>query len=65
MDPGQLQAMVDQISKQLEAEGHAPFQFKTIPQAPHIRVGGVVASAGEIGASTARNCHVGKIVSMT
>jgi hypothetical protein len=32
MDPADWQAMVDQINKQLAAEGKGPFQYKTIPQ---------------------------------
>jgi NAD(P)-dependent dehydrogenase (short-subunit alcohol dehydrogenase family) len=63
MDPSHLQAMVDQISKQLEAVGKGPFQFKTIPQGAATSVwAGVVASAGEIGGQYCENCHVGKIV---
>jgi NAD(P)-dependent dehydrogenase (short-subunit alcohol dehydrogenase family) len=49
MDPSHLQAIVDQISKQLVAEGKGPFQFKTVPQGAATSVwAGVVASAGEI-----------------
>jgi NAD(P)-dependent dehydrogenase (short-subunit alcohol dehydrogenase family) len=64
MDPSHLQAMVDQISKQLVAEGKGPFQFKTVPQGAATSVwADVVASAGEIGDQYCENCHVGKIVS--
>jgi NAD(P)-dependent dehydrogenase (short-subunit alcohol dehydrogenase family) len=63
MDPGQLQAMVDQLSKQLAAEGHGPFQFKTIPQGAATSVwAGTVAPAEKIGGQYCENCHVGKIV---
>jgi len=63
MDPSHLQAMVDQISKQIAAEGKGPFQFKTIPQGAATSVwAGVVASADEIGARYCENCHVGNIV---
>ena len=63
MDPDQLQAMVDQLSKQLAAEGHGPFQFKTIPQGAATSVwAGVVAPAEKIGGQYCENCHVGKIV---
>jgi NAD(P)-dependent dehydrogenase (short-subunit alcohol dehydrogenase family) len=63
MDPGHLQAMVDQISKQLAAEGKGPFEFKTIPQGAATSVwAGVVASADEIGGKYCENCHVGEIV---
>jgi NAD(P)-dependent dehydrogenase (short-subunit alcohol dehydrogenase family) len=62
-DPSQRQAMIDQISKQLAAEGKGPFQFKTIPQGAATSVWvGVVASAGEIGGRYCENCHVGNIV---
>ena len=63
MDPGQLQAMVDQISRQLAAEGKGPFEFKTVPQGAATTVwAGVVASAEEIGGQYCENCHVGKVV---
>jgi NAD(P)-dependent dehydrogenase (short-subunit alcohol dehydrogenase family) len=63
MEPGQLQAMVDQISRQLAAEGKGPFQFKTIPQGAATSVwAAVVAPAEEIGGQYCENCHVGKVV---
>ena len=63
MDPSQMQAMVDQISKQLEEEGKGPFTLKTIPQGAATSVWtGVVASADEIGGRYCENCHVGNIV---
>src|ERR1700733_5399006 len=63
MDPGQVQAMVDQISKQLAEEGRGPFQFKTVPQGAATSVwAGIVAPAEEIGGQYCENCHVGKIV---
>jgi hypothetical protein len=63
MDPSQLQAIVDQITKQLAAEGKGPFQFKTIPQGAATSVwAGVVAPANEIGGRYCENCHVGSIV---
>ncbi|HEY1730583.1 MAG TPA: SDR family NAD(P)-dependent oxidoreductase [Terriglobales bacterium] len=63
MEPGQLQAMVDQISKQLAAEGKGPFQFKTIPQGAATTVwAGIVVPAEEMGGKYCENCHVGKIV---
>lgn len=63
MNPGQLQTMVEQMNKQLAAEGKAPFQFKTIPQGAATSVwAGVVASADEIGGRYCENCHVGQIV---
>jgi NAD(P)-dependent dehydrogenase (short-subunit alcohol dehydrogenase family) len=63
MDQGHLQAMVDQINKQLAAEGKDPFQFKTIPQGAATSVwAGVVAPAEEIGGRYCENCHVSNIV---
>jgi NAD(P)-dependent dehydrogenase (short-subunit alcohol dehydrogenase family) len=63
MDPSQMQAIVDQISKQLAAEGKGPFQFKTIPEGAATSVwAGVVAPAEEIGGRYCENCHVGSIV---
>ena len=45
-DPNRMQAIVDQIDKQLEAEGKPPFQWKTIPQGAATSVwAAVVASA--------------------
>src|SRR6202034_3220830 len=59
MEPGQLQAMVDHISKQLAAEGKGPFQFKPIPQGAATSVwAGVVATADEVGGRYCENCHV-------
>jgi NAD(P)-dependent dehydrogenase (short-subunit alcohol dehydrogenase family) len=64
MDPSQMQARIDQISKQLAAEGKGPLQFKTIPQGAATSVwAGVVAPAEEIGGRYCENCHVGSIVS--
>jgi NAD(P)-dependent dehydrogenase (short-subunit alcohol dehydrogenase family) len=63
MDKGRLQMMIDQINKQLAAEGKAPFQLKTIPQGAATSVwAGVVAPADEIGARYCENCHVSQIV---
>jgi hypothetical protein len=63
MDPSQMQAMVDQISKELEEEGRGPFTLKTIHQGAATSVWtGVVASADEIGGRYCENCHVGNIV---
>jgi len=62
MEPGQLQAMVDQITKQVAAEGQV-FQFKTVPQGAATSVwAGVFAPAEEIGGQYCENCHVGKSV---
>jgi NAD(P)-dependent dehydrogenase (short-subunit alcohol dehydrogenase family) len=63
MDPSHRQAMLDQLDKQLAAEGKGPFQYKTIPQGAATSVwAGVVAPADEIGGRYCENCHVGNIV---
>src|ERR1700733_14234962 len=62
LDQGQIQNMIDQMNKQLAAEGKGPFQWKTIPQGAATSVwAGVVAPADEIGGRYCENCHVGKI----
>jgi NAD(P)-dependent dehydrogenase (short-subunit alcohol dehydrogenase family) len=62
-DPSQMEALIDQINKQLAAEGKPPFKFKTIPQGAATSVwAGVVASADEIGGRYCENCHVSHIV---
>jgi NAD(P)-dependent dehydrogenase (short-subunit alcohol dehydrogenase family) len=63
MNPADWQGMVDQINKQLAAEGKGPFQYKTIPQGAATSVwAGFVASAEEIGGQYCENCHVSQIV---
>jgi NAD(P)-dependent dehydrogenase (short-subunit alcohol dehydrogenase family) len=62
MEPGQLQALVDQINKQIAAEGKT-FEFKTIPQGAATSVwAAVVAPGEEIGGRYCENCHVSTIV---
>ena len=61
--PGGMQARIEQINKQLAAEGKPPFKLKTIPQGAATSVwSGVVASADEIGGRYCENCRVGQIV---
>jgi NAD(P)-dependent dehydrogenase (short-subunit alcohol dehydrogenase family) len=63
MDPSRLQALIDDINKQLATEGKPPFEFKTIPQGAATSVwAGVVAPADEIGGRYCENCHVGNVV---
>ena len=63
MDPAHWQAMVDQINKQLAAEGKGPFQYKTIPQGAATSVwAGFIASADQVGGHYCENCHVSQIV---
>jgi NAD(P)-dependent dehydrogenase (short-subunit alcohol dehydrogenase family) len=63
LDPNLLPAMVDQMNRDLAAEGKPPFQFKTIPQGAATSVwAGVVAAADEVGGRYCENCQVGVIV---
>jgi NAD(P)-dependent dehydrogenase (short-subunit alcohol dehydrogenase family) len=63
MDRSQLQGVIEQLNKQLAAEGRPPFQYKTIPQGAATSVWtAVVASPEEIGGRYCENCHVGQIV---
>jgi NAD(P)-dependent dehydrogenase (short-subunit alcohol dehydrogenase family) len=63
VDPVRIQSMIDQMTKQLAAEGKSPFQWKTIPQGAATSVwAGVVAPADEIGGRYCENCHVGQLV---
>ena len=63
MQPGQIEGMVENINKQLAAEGKGPFEFKTVPQGAATSVwAAVVASGDEVGARYCENCHAGEIV---
>jgi NAD(P)-dependent dehydrogenase (short-subunit alcohol dehydrogenase family) len=63
LDETAILTMVDQINKQLAAEGKAPFEFKTVPQGAATSVwAGVVAAADDIGGRYCENCHVGQVV---
>jgi NAD(P)-dependent dehydrogenase (short-subunit alcohol dehydrogenase family) len=63
LDTGRLQAMIDQMNKQLLAEGKGPYQWKTIPQGAATSVwAAAVAPADEIGGRYCENCHVGAVV---
>ncbi|HEY6466582.1 MAG TPA: SDR family NAD(P)-dependent oxidoreductase [Candidatus Acidoferrales bacterium] len=63
VDPVQLRALIDQISKQREAESKGPFQWKTLGQGAATSVWvAVVAPAEEIGGKYCENCHVGEVV---
>jgi len=66
LDPAQIQALIDQISKERAAEGDEPFQWKTVPQGAATSVwAAVVAAAEEIGGKYCENCHVGELVADT
>ncbi len=63
MDESALTAMVERINSQLRSEGHAPFEFKTVPQGAATSVwAAVVAGADEVGGRYCENCHVSKVV---
>ena len=63
LDSSHAQTMVEQINKQLAAEGKPPYQWKTIPQGAATSVWtAVVASADEVGGRYCENCHVGQVV---
>jgi NAD(P)-dependent dehydrogenase (short-subunit alcohol dehydrogenase family) len=63
LDPSQISGMIEQMNRQLAAEGKSSFQWKTIPQGAATSVwAGVVAPAEEIGGRYCENCHVGTIV---
>src|SRR6478672_1583944 len=66
MDPSHAQSMLEQIDKQLAAEGKPPYQWKTIPQGAATSVwAAVVASPDEVGGRYCENCHVGRVVAYT
>ena len=63
LDPTRVASMIEEMKKQLAAEGKAPFQWKTIPQGTATSVwAGVVAPADEVGGQYCENCHVGHVV---
>jgi NAD(P)-dependent dehydrogenase (short-subunit alcohol dehydrogenase family) len=63
LDPAWIPGMIEQMNKDLAAEGKPPFQFKTIPQGAATSVwAGVVAQADEVGGRYCENCHVGVVV---
>src|ERR1700686_1686024 len=63
LDPTRVPSMIEQMNKQLAAEGKAPFQWKTIPQGAATSVwAGIVAPADEVGGKYCENCHVGHVV---
>jgi len=62
-EPGRIEKIVEEINRQLAAQGKGPFQWKTIPQGAATSVwAAVVAPANEIGGQYCENCHVGHIV---
>jgi len=62
-EPGRIEKVVEEINRQLAAQGKGPFQWKSIPQGAATSVWvAVVAPASEIGGRYCENCHVGHIV---
>src|SRR5579872_4810349 len=62
-EPGRIEKVIEEINRQLAAQGKGPFQWKSIPQGAATSVwAGVVAPADEIGGRYCENCHVGKTV---
>lgn len=64
MEPGHIEALLEQINRQAAAEGQTGFEWKTVPQGAATSVwAAVVASADEVGGRYCENCHVGTVVS--
>jgi NAD(P)-dependent dehydrogenase (short-subunit alcohol dehydrogenase family) len=62
-EPGRIEKVIEEINRNLAAQGKGPFQWKTVPQGAATSVwAGVVATADEIGGRYCENCHVGEIV---
>src|SRR6266566_3460352 len=62
-EPGRIERVIEEINRQLAAQGKGPFQWKTIPQGGATSVwAAVVAPAEEIGGQYCENCHAGHIV---
>ena len=63
MDAAALGQIVDQLNKQLAAEGKPPFQYKSVPQGAATSVWtAILGSPEEIGGRYCENCHVGQVV---
>jgi len=63
LDASHIEKMIEQMNRQLAAEGKASFQLKTIPQGAATSVwAAIVAPADEIGGRYCENCHVGNVV---
>ena len=62
-EPGRIEKLVEEINRQLAAQGKGPFQWKSVPQGAATSVwAAVVAPGNEIGGQYCENCHVGHIV---
>lgn len=63
LDPAQIQALIDRISKERAAEGKEPLQCKTSAQGAATSVwAAVVAPAEQVGGKYCENCRVGEVV---
>jgi len=63
MEPGTIDAMIEQMNKQEIAQGNPPLKWKTIPQGAATSVWAAVTAAAEvIGGQYCENCHVGHLV---
>src|ERR1700722_15536997 len=63
VDASAIEKIIEEINRQLAAQGKGPFQWKSIPQGAATSVwASVVAPADEIGGRYCENCHVGKTV---
>jgi NAD(P)-dependent dehydrogenase (short-subunit alcohol dehydrogenase family) len=63
MAPGELESLVAQINAQLAAEGHPPFQLKTIPQGAATSVwSAFVAPTEHVAGRYSENCQVSEFI---
>jgi NAD(P)-dependent dehydrogenase (short-subunit alcohol dehydrogenase family) len=62
-EPGRIEKVIEELNRQLAAQGKGPFQWKSVPQGAATSVwAAVVAPANEIGGQYCENCHVGQIM---
>jgi NAD(P)-dependent dehydrogenase (short-subunit alcohol dehydrogenase family) len=62
LDDGTLEAMIENINKELAAEGRPPYELKTVPQGAATSVwAAVVAEADDVGGRYCENCHVAAV----
>ena len=63
MDAAALGQIIEQMNKQLAAEGKPPFQYKSVAQGAATSVWtAILGSPQEIGGRYCENCHVGQVV---
>ncbi len=62
-EPGRIEKVIEEINRQLAAQGKGPFQWKSISQGAATSVWAAVAArADEIGGQYCENCRVAEIV---